>query len=74
MAETVTLHGGPWHGRIVTIEQGSCFTIAGEFHGNLQDMLKDPTNAARYVGYKEGHYSRVGNSHDFEWDGWRDHG
>lgn len=69
---TITLHGGPWHGRIVSLEAG-----ANHFH------VVEPTgpifgqpDTYNQVAYREGTYSQVSgpkNRTDFEWDGWTTH-
>jgi len=60
---TVTLHGGPWHGRIVAL-----VVEANHFHINM--FPYGGTHA------REGTYSQVSgpnNQNNFEWDGWVSH-
>lgn len=76
MAHQVRLHGGPWHGRLVAVQDGrDHFHIIEPVQG-VQSFLEedDETPPTLEVRVREGMYSRVLHSpDDFEWDGWRSH-
>lgn len=69
MAQHIKLHGGPMHGKEVALQDGVNF-----FH--IAKPL-DPigiyaeADAPIESNIKQGTYSRVRDSTDFEWDGWR---
>lgn len=73
MAQTVNLHGGPWHGRTTAVQEGRDHFHIIEPEEPLASLLTDediPTS----VKTREGMYSRIHNSKtEFEWDGWRSH-
>lgn len=80
MAKNVLLHGGPWHGRMITVQDGvDHFHIVApaemqppEFVDNVDPNV--PPDAT--IKIKRGTYSQVAgphNRHDYEWDGWVDH-
>lgn len=73
MAEVITVHGGPWHGRITSIPDGRDHFHILQPTGEPRDMVDDPEATIETLPIKEGMYSRVGSTHDFEWDGWRSH-
>jgi hypothetical protein len=73
MAQTIRLHGGPWHGQLTAVEDG-------RDHFHIIEALPDfnryadsiPTDGT--VPTREGMYSRIHDSKtEFEWDGWRSH-
>ncbi|QCW22316.1 hypothetical protein SEA_LUNA18_48 [Microbacterium phage Luna18] len=70
---TITLHGGPWHGRIVALELG-----ANHFHVReaIGPIFGVPSTYDTPMSYREGTYSQVSGPHypnEFEWDGWTTH-
>lgn len=80
MAHDVRLHGGPWHGRLVSVEDGrNHFHILSPVIDLSQfDHIKNPANESplpdSQIKTREGMYSVVlGSPDDFEWDGWRSH-
>lgn len=79
MAKTIRLHGGPWHGQLVALEDGRDHMHIREA---VQDAIDRAINTAApedgeifaRVPVREGTYSRVfGSPNDFEWDGWVTH-
>lgn len=76
MTHAVRLHGGPWHGRTVAVQDDR-----DHFHIIEPVMLPtefeepdDDTPVDSQVKVREGMYSQVRASPgDFEWDGWRSH-
>lgn len=77
MAREVRLHGGPWHGRVVAIEEGrDHIHIREAVQEAIDRVLKEAPEDAGFaqVPIREGMYSRVfGMPNEFEWDGWRTH-
>lgn len=78
MNEIIQLHGGPNHGERRSIQQNrDHFHILGVIPGNVDHILKPAEDgedlSLREIPKREGMYSRVGRSSDFEWDGWRSH-
>lgn len=70
---TITLHGGPWNGRIVSIEVGANHFHIAEPTGPI---FGQPDTYNRALAYREGTYSQVSGPRyttDFEWDGWITH-
>jgi len=70
MAHAIHLNGGPWHDKVVAIEDGR-----DHIHLVMPDIdpakMLDPTAAGERVPVKEGTYSQVlGEPDQFEWDGW----
>lgn len=83
MAYEVFLHGGPWHGRRVAIEDGRDHIHILEA---LQEAIDRAIQAAppadqifATVPVREGTYSQIRNVSgqvvpgEFEWDGWVTH-
>lgn len=73
MGQDVKLHGGPWHGQVVTVEDG-------RYHFHLLAPAEEPMNWLIHpedptpIRKKEGTYSRIaGMPGNFEWDGWVTH-
>jgi len=72
MAQTILLHGGPWHGQTYSIPDGRdhfhiLTPIPPKFLTEEQAKLAE-------VQVREGTYSRVHGSHiDFEWNGFTSH-
>lgn len=77
MAKTITLHGGPWHGRTTAIEDGrDHIHIVEPINDAVKRVLEEAEGDQEFitVPMREGTYSRVaGRPDDFEWDGWRSH-
>lgn len=69
MAEQVNLHGGPRHGESYVLADGSWNLIVIRA-ANTKALLE--RKAGDLVPAKRGSYSRVRNTSDFEWDGWRE--
>ncbi|WIC89607.1 hypothetical protein SEA_GARDENB_49 [Microbacterium phage GardenB] len=72
MVRHVQLHGGPLHGRQLTIpDDMKCVTIEAP----PQTLFTTPDHPDNEpIPSREGHYSAVaGRPGDFEWDGWRPH-
>lgn len=66
--ETVHLHGGPEHGTTRCIESAvSPIVIYGAPPMPMPGLV---TAGTQTIGPRVGQYSRVGNSSNFEWDGW----
>lgn len=71
MSEGVRLHGGPFHGNNISIEEGKNFLLVAKpmlpqlLESEDADKLEEP------IALRKGSYSRVGKTHDFEWDGWQ---
>lgn len=60
--QEVKLHGGPRHGDVVALPMGRhVVEIAAPIIAEDEE---------RVVAERRGQYSRVGDSQDFEWDGW----
>lgn len=70
MAQTITLHGGPWHGQVRAVEDD-------RDHFHILGMMEPITGTFELpadMRKREGMYSRIHNSKtEFEWDGWRSH-
>lgn len=77
MAQTIRLHGGPWHGRVTAVEDGrDHFHIIEPVADAIERAIKAeaPEEGVQVVPTREGMYSRAHNSKtDYEWDGWRSH-
>ena len=76
MAQNITLHGGPWHGRTLAIEDGhDHFHIIEPFPTPKAERAEnDGEFFPKNLKTREGTYSRVGTTgYDFEWDGWTSH-
>lgn len=75
MAQTIHLHGGPWHGQTHALEDGRdhFHVLSPMTPAEIFKKAKDDGSAISRVPKKEGTYSRVGSSQDFEWDGWTSH-
>jgi hypothetical protein len=79
MAQTAHLHGGPWHGQTVTLEDGrDHFHIIEPVEPLL--LKESDTTFTANLATREGMYSRVRDVRpnpdgvlDYEWDGWRSH-
>jgi len=69
MKQVVTLHGGPWHGRTSTLEDSR----SNHFHIQSVSTKQLDESGAESLQARNGMYSRVGKTEDFEWDGWVDH-
>ena len=70
MTQEVELHGGPWHGRKVSLEDGkNHFHIVGTVPSEPPHI--EEGQGANMTQKREGMYSRVGKTSAFEWDGWR---
>jgi hypothetical protein len=70
--QTVHLNGGPWHDQVLALEDGrDHLHILGVMA--VVDMFKDPPDEPQVLPRKEGMYSRVSNTQEFEWDGWVSH-
>lgn len=69
MAENISLHGGPWHGKAMAIPEGTNVVRVNRAAlfkpGTLMDAVPSE------VPFQEGQYSRVRHTKDFEWDGWK---
>jgi hypothetical protein len=74
MSRIVTLHGGPMHGKKISIEiDQDHFHIAGALEAEFPQSGDDPQDPVA-IPFREGMYSKVfGYPNDFEWDGWRTH-
>lgn len=79
MAQTIHLNGGPWHDRVVAIEDGLDHVHVMEAvpdairRAILDETMQEGFNV---VPLKEGTYSRVSGPqyrNEFEWDGWLSH-
>lgn len=69
--EQVTLHGGPQHGGTLTLPEGRThFHVLGVDHS---EPIPVDTQGVMEVPLRQGMYSRVGRTNDFEWDGWVGH-
>jgi hypothetical protein len=72
MPQTIQLHGGPWHGKVVTVQDGRSHFHIIQPVPPLKE-LPDPDELASYPT-REGIYSRVhGSIRHFEWDGYTSH-
>lgn len=72
--QKILLHGGPWHGRIVAVQDGRDHIHIVEPVGRLADLFDDDSTQPTTVETHEGTYSVVRYSPtDFEWDGWISH-
>lgn len=67
---TITLHGGPWNGRVINLD-----SRLNHFH--IQEptgvMFGQPETYNLPASYRTGTYSQVSGPQyktDFEWDGW----
>jgi hypothetical protein len=71
----VLLHGGPWHGRVVAVQEGRDHIHIIEPVAIIGDFTEtDDRDEPIHVETREGMYSQVAMSPgDFEWDGWRSH-
>lgn len=73
MPKTVHLNGGPWHDRVVALQDGG-----NHFHivsPAPPRFIYGQIGPAQEIGRREGMYSQVtGYPGEFEWDGWGDHG
>jgi len=72
MSRTVKLHGGPWHGQLVSVEDNRdhihVVTPIMQPPTRLMDPVRHPDAT---LPTREGTYSQVqGEPNDFEWDGW----
>lgn len=77
MAQTVDLFGGPMHGKRITLPTGqNHFHIKGLVTAPVEQKLDGtvPPRPTDIVKTREGMYSRVRNTINFEWDGWINHG
>lgn len=64
MAQNIHLNGGPWHDRVVVIEDNR-----DHLH-----LLMNQEQKNGLIAVREGTYSQVqGRPGEFEWDGWRSH-
>jgi len=67
-SELVKLHGGPRHGEEHEVVPGArTVWIARQLPAAYVSRMELPPSS----GLQEGRYSRVGDSSDFEWDGWQ---
>lgn len=67
VARVINLHGGPYHGQTMALEDGY-----DHFHVSCPDLAH--AEEGDMVPIREGMYSKVaGRPNDFEWDGWRSH-
>ena len=75
MARVVRLHGGPWHGRIVQVQDDRDHFHIIEPVAVVRDLTEiDENTQPERVETREGMYSIVkGSPTDYEWDGWRSH-
>lgn len=73
MDRVVDLHGGPWHGRRVTLPPGADHIhIVGLYAKPGNFTMEEAEGATSHMPQREGTYSLVrGYTNDFEWDGWR---
>lgn len=76
MAQNIHLNGGPWHDRIVVLEDGR-----NHFHiiqpvdeAVAAALVAPPEEGFQVVQTREGIYSQVqGTPGEYEWDGWVTH-
>jgi hypothetical protein len=74
MSQTIDLHGGPWHGRTVELPDGQDhFHIVGPMDLPVDYTAESADMEIGQVHTREGMYSRVCRSRNFEWDGWLSH-
>lgn len=74
MTDVYKLHGGPWHGRTVIVEEGRDHLHILEPVG-IQELGKaEGTLIPDPIRTREGMYSRITRMPGhMEWDGWRSH-
>ena len=71
MAQNIRLHGGPMHGQTVAVEDGKHSIKIVKPVMLPPNYTQADIDKADTIPTREGRYSRVGNSTDFEWDGWQ---
>ena len=72
MSEDVTLHGGPMHGSMRTIESGSINEISVTKYEAPIESVDAPLRHIRRLGkYTRVHTLTGKATKDFEWQGWR---
>lgn len=75
MGQGIRLHGGPWHGREIVIQDGAnSLVIRQPIVGllNLPPWGTEAELADTPIQHRDGTYSRAHKSDtDFEWDGWK---
>jgi hypothetical protein len=81
MAQRIHLNGGPWHDRLIAVEDGADhFHIVEpnpEFFKAFRSQEVPPLDPDN-LPVREGMYSQVGRTGtpvrgEFEWDGWTSH-
>lgn len=74
MTKTVHLNGGPWHDRVIALQEGVNYFKVLTLDtptGTIPAVDPGETPPVESVPTREGMYSRVGHTLEFEWDGLR---
>lgn len=66
----ITLHGGPAHGTVVYLSVDNPNLDVLPVRRRSLDFEDDTKDLEDLEIIQEGQYSRVGDTNDFEWDGW----
>lgn len=71
MAQQISLYGGPWHGQSASLQDAVDYFYIQEMLPVQQMPDGTIPESTETIPNRRGGYSRVRDTADFEWDGWR---